>query len=280
MNYVLSNDDLRRHINDFACGDRTIRLEYLNIFNQEIHDMSQYLNPFLKQFQTFSQSQNLCIVFFNDTLTTWPAKDFFQIESIKWQLYDRLNKVTKAQIVETSAERMLRLNLLGFTVSELKERYPPQFGTSPFRVAVRANDLSSVEIFLRNNEFDVGDMSRALHDAAHITNNPAMIHALLKPPGIEIINVSNEYNDTALIVAVRNHHEKVVEALLEYEEIDVTVFGGLHYPKRTALDWALDWAIKTKDDKCLRLLEAYMEANEIVSSSEDDYYQRNILLKF
>lgn len=255
MNYVLNNDDLRRLINDFACGANIIFSEYEYIFKAPEHTIVLLLNPFLLKLNRFSKSKYL--------FTSKGVVDctgVFPIEPMCHKLHDRLKSIL---LVETDDEQSLRLKMLGpmvYEVNDTKKKYPPHAGRglSMLHRAARADDLPSVKILLRSGEFDVtatttkSDMT-ALHFAASSTNNPELVHALLQTPnGISCINYQDSDGSTPLMCAVENNNCNVVEELLKYDNINVTMWNNYG-------DSALDTAKDEKDDDCIQQLKEFMK---------------------
>jgi ankyrin repeat protein len=130
------------------------------------------------------------------------------------------------------------------------KKYPGNY--SLFK-AIMANDLESVKTLI---DIGVGVKAKtsmgwvALHIAAQSTNNPALVRALLLAPrGMECLNSRNGVGSTALMLAVLSDNTLVVKALLEYDDIDVTVIKEGHT--------ALDMAREHQHVECIRLLEEF-----------------------
>ena len=140
--------------------------------------------------------------------------------------FKTLKKEVVVQCEQSEEDTQRRIDCLGHTdyeIAEAKAKHPPnkhgRRGTS-LHVAVRANDLASVKMFIRCGEFDVGatdnDGETPLHWAADNTNNPAIIHAIVQAPhGLDVLNTRGSvYGLTPLLLAAVNNRPRVIEALV------------------------------------------------------------------
>ena len=137
--------------------------------------------------------------------------------SYTFSAFQTLPKDVVAPRERSEEDTRRRVECLGLTdyeevqVAEAKAKHPPSGTMTSLHVAVRANDLASVKVFIRSGQFDVrataGGGYTPLHVAAIRTNNPAMIHAIVQSPrGLDVLNTRNAGGETPLLLAAAYNH--------------------------------------------------------------------------
>ncbi|CAK4886600.1 unnamed protein product [Aphanomyces euteiches] len=134
------------------------------------------------------------------------------------------------------------LNILQvlFGHSRLDPHQPNDDGTTPFMVACAHNRSASVALLMEEIDIDVNNANKEGHTAivmACATGAVDVVQLLITEcPQLNVNYQTPECRNTALLIAVRENHLKIVESLLEHPDIDISLENkeGL-----TAMDLAI-----------------------------------------
>ncbi|KAH9186767.1 hypothetical protein AeNC1_011261 [Aphanomyces euteiches] len=145
------------------------------------------------------------------------------------------------------------LNILQvlFGHSRLDPHQPNDDGTTPFMVACAHNRSASVALLMEEIDIDVNNANKEGHTAmvmACATGAVDVVQLLITEcPQLNVNYQTPECRNTALLIAVRENHLKIVESLLEHPEIDISL------ENKEGLT-AMDLAIQKEQNDIIELL--------------------------